>query len=73
MTLDEILEKIQKLSAQERALLLRELNVLPGKPETDCASPETAASLHREQQSTHEERGLPIEDVLEDPKPEDQR
>lgn len=70
MTLDEILQKIQELSAQERALLLRELNVLPVRPEAECATPETVATLHKEQQSSNDERGLPIEDILDDPMPQ---
>jgi hypothetical protein len=68
VTVDEILQKIQGLSAEERSLLLRELNTFPGKPEAECATPETVTSLNQEQQNSGEERGLPIEDVLEDPK-----
>jgi hypothetical protein len=71
VTLDEILQKIQELCPEERSLLLRELTALPGKPEAECASPETVASLHQEQAASNDERGLPIEDVVVDPKPED--
>jgi hypothetical protein len=72
VTLEEIIQKIQELSPQDRTLLLRELDALPGNPETECATPETVASLNQAQQSSHDERGLPIEDILENPKAKDQ-
>jgi hypothetical protein len=71
VTLNEILHKIQGLSPEEREVLRRELHELPGKPECESATSETIASLNEAQRSSHDERGLPIEDILDAPKPKD--
>ncbi len=68
MTVDEIIRKIQELSLEEREILRRELEETIGKPEAQCATPETATALKKEQQSSGDERGIPIEDVVRDPK-----
>ncbi len=71
MTLAEILQKIQELSGPDREILRRELDDVLEKPVGQSATPETVTHLHKVQQSSHDERGLPIEDVLENPQPKD--
>jgi hypothetical protein len=64
MTLAEIMQKITELSAEERALLRRELEQTLSKPEAQEVTPETAKALGEERIASGDERGLPIEDVL---------
>ncbi len=71
MTLKEILQKIQGLSPEDRDILRRELDEIVEKPDAQSATPQTVANLHKAQQSSHDERGLPLEDVLEPPRPKD--
>ena len=68
MSVEEILRKIEQLSAEERAILRRELGCLLSKPETQDVTPEISSALHKEQQASHDERGLPVEDVVSNPK-----
>lgn len=68
MTLAEIMQKITELSAADRAVLRRELEEMLSKSETRAISPETAQALKHEQRAG-DERGLPVEDVIEPPKP----
>ncbi len=70
MTVDEIMQAIDKLSPEEREILRREVGASLTKPETQDVTPETAAALHQVQRSSHDERGLPVEDVVCDPKEE---
>ena len=70
MTLAEIMQKITELSPTDRTILRRELEEMLAKPETQAVTPETAKALHEEQRATGDERGLPIEDVLEKPRPQ---
>jgi hypothetical protein len=69
MTLAEIMQKITELSAPDRAVLRRELEEMLSKPEHQSVTPETAKALHQEQSAAGDERGLPVEDVIEPPKP----
>ena len=69
MTLAEIMQKITELSAADRAVLRRELEETLSKPESQPVTPETAKALHQEQAASGDERGLPIEDIIEPPKP----
>ncbi len=71
MTLAEIMQKITELSPKDRAVLRRELEEMLPKPETQEITPETAKALNAERRVTGDERGLPIEDVIEPPKPKD--
>jgi hypothetical protein len=71
MTLAEIMQKITELSAEDRAVLRRELQETLSKPEHQEVTPETAKALHAEQSAAGDERGLPVEDVIEPPKPGD--
>jgi len=68
MTLAEIMQKITELSPADRAVLRRELEEMLSKPEMRDVSPETAKALHHEQR-TGDERSLPVEDILDPPKP----
>ncbi len=70
MTLAEIMQKITELSPADRAVLGRELQEMLAKPETEHVTPETAQALQHEQRAG-DERGLPVEDVLEPPKPKE--
>ncbi len=70
MTLEEIMQKITELSPEDRALLRRELEETLAKPECQQVTPETARALQSEQRAG-DERGLPVEDVIEPPKPKD--
>jgi hypothetical protein len=69
MTLAEIMQKITELSAADRSVLRRELEEMLPKPESQSVTPETAKALHAEQSAAGDERGLPVEDVMEPPKP----
>ena len=69
MTLTEIMQKITALSAADRAILRRELEEMLSKPESECVTPEAAEALNQEQCASGDERGLPIEDVIEPPEP----
>jgi hypothetical protein len=69
MTLAEIMQKIEELSAEDRAVLRRELQEMLSKPECQEVTPETAKALGQERIASGDERGLPIEDVIEKPKP----
>ena len=71
MTLAEIMQKITELSEADRAILRRELEETLPKPETQAVTPETAKALGEEQRATGDERGLPIEDVIDPPKPKE--
>jgi hypothetical protein len=71
MTLDEIMRKITELSPADRALLRRELEEMLSKPETQQVTPETAKALQQEQSAAGDERALPVEDVIEPPKPKE--
>jgi hypothetical protein len=71
MTLAEIMQKIQELTGEDRALLRRELQEMLSKPEAQEVTPETAQALNRERVACNDERGLPIEDILEKPKCEE--
>ncbi len=64
MTLAEIMQKITELSGEERAVLRRELEEMLPKPEAQECTPETAKALNQERVSAHDERGMPIEDVI---------
>ena len=66
MTLAEIMQKIGKLSPEDRALLRRELEEMLPKPDTQEVTPETAKALNQERVAAHDERGMPIEDVVKD-------
>jgi hypothetical protein len=68
MTLAEIMQKIGDLSAEDRSILRRELEECVSKPEAQEVTPETAKALNTERVACHDERGLPIEDVIKDPK-----
>jgi hypothetical protein len=72
VTPDEIFKKIQGLSPEERETLRREMDSELEKTVSESATPETVANLHREQQASNDERGLPIEDVLEKPTPKEE-
>ncbi|HEX4138813.1 MAG TPA: hypothetical protein VHY09_00580 [Candidatus Methylacidiphilales bacterium] len=69
MTLAEIMQKITELSPADRAILRRELEETLSKPEMRDVSAETAKALNVERRAAGDERGLPIEDVIEPPKP----
>jgi hypothetical protein len=69
MTLAEIMQKITELSPADRAILRRELEEMLSKPEHQEVTPETAKTLKEEQRAAGDERGLPVEDVIEPPKP----
>ena len=71
MTLAEIMQKITELSPADRTVLRRELEEMLSKPEAQEITPETAKALKEEQSSAGDERGLPIEDVIEQPKPKE--
>jgi hypothetical protein len=68
VTLAEIMQKIGELSAEDRAILRRELEEMLPKPETQSVTPETAKALNQERIASHDECGIPIEDVIKDPK-----
>jgi hypothetical protein len=70
MTLAEILQKISGLSPEERAAVRRELDEMMSKHEMSAA-PETLKAIKSEQRADGDERGIPIEDVMEKPKPKD--
>ena len=70
MTLAEIMQKITELSEADRALLRRELEETLTKCDVEGVTPETAAALNEERRATGDERGLPVEDVIEPPKPQ---
>jgi hypothetical protein len=67
MTLAEIMQKITELSAADRAVLRRELEEMLAKPEAQSITPETASALQHEQRAAGDERGLPVEDIIEPP------
>jgi hypothetical protein len=71
MTLAEIMQKITELAPEDRAVLRRELEEMLTRPEAQQVTPETAKALNAEQRAAGDERGLPVEDVLEPPKPKD--
>ena len=68
MTLAEIMQKITELSPEDRALLRRELEEMLPKPDTQEVTPETAKALNQERREARDECGIPIEDVVKDPK-----
>ena len=68
MTLAGIIVKVAELSDADRALLRRELDELISKPESQGATPETIEGLNEERRASHDERGIPLEDVVKDPK-----
>jgi hypothetical protein len=68
MGLEEILQKILHLTPEERETLRRELDCSLTKPEAQAVTAETGAAIEKEQQASHDERGLPVEDVIQDPK-----
>jgi hypothetical protein len=65
------MQKITELSDADRAVLRRELEEMLPNPEIQSVTPETAQALHDEQRATGDERGLPVEDVIEPPKPKE--
>ncbi len=65
MTLAEIMQKIEELSAADRAVLRRELEESLPKPEAQEITPETAKALNQERVASNDERGLPVEDIIE--------
>ena len=69
MTLEEIMQKIEELSAEDRAVLRRELEATLCNPEIQDVTPETAQALQKERVASNDERGLPVEDVIEPPMP----
>ncbi len=71
MTLAEIMQKITELAPADRAILRRELEETLSKAETEEITPETAKALNAERRATGDERGLPIEDVIDKPKPKE--
>jgi hypothetical protein len=71
MTLAEIMQKIGELSGDERAALRRELEEMVPKPETQAVTPETARELQKEQAASHDERGMPVEDIIGQSKPKE--
>ncbi len=62
------MQKIGELSAEDRSILHRELEEMLPKPDTQEVTPETAKALNQERVASHDERGIPIEDVVKDPK-----
>ena len=70
MTLAEIMQKIGELSGDDRAILRRELEEMVPKPEAQEATPETVKALNEERRSSNDERGMPLEDVIAEPKPQ---
>jgi hypothetical protein len=50
-------------------MTLVEIEETLSKPEHQEVTPETAKALHAEQSAAGDERGLPVEDVIEPPKP----
>lgn len=71
MTLAEIMQKIEELTGADRAVLRRELEEMISKPEAQEVTPETAKALNQERVASNDERGLPVEDVLEKAKPKE--
>ena len=69
MTLDEIMEKIGQLSAEDRALLQRELEEMLPKEDAETATPEMRSQIAAEKSASGDECGLPIEDVIGQSKP----
>jgi hypothetical protein len=69
MTLAEIMQKITELSPEDRAVLLRELQETLPKSDVEEATPEKRAQISAEKSASGDERGLPIEDVIEKPTP----
>jgi hypothetical protein len=69
MTLAEIMEKITQLSPEDRALLRRELEESLSKHDVEEATPEMRAQIDQAKTASGDERGLPIEDVIEPPQP----
>ncbi len=69
MTLAEIMQKITELPEADRAVLRRELEEMLAKPEAQQVTPETAKALNAEQRAAGDERGLPVEDIIEPPRP----
>jgi hypothetical protein len=69
MTLTEIMQKIAELSGADRAILHRELQEMLCKRDVEEASPELRSQLSQECRPG-DERGVPIEDAMEPPKPE---
>ena len=70
MTLAEIMQKITELTSEDRAILHRELEETLHKQDVEKASPEMREAIEKECASAGEERGLPIEDLIRDPKPD---
>ena len=69
MTLAEIMEKITQLSDADRAILRRELEQTLATHDAEDATPVMRAEIAQEKAASGDERGLPIEDVIETPKP----
>jgi hypothetical protein len=68
MTLAEIMQAITLLSAEDRAILRRELDEMVSRSDVEDVSPELRTQMDQERRSAHDERDLPIEDALEPPK-----
>jgi hypothetical protein len=68
MTLAEIMQKITELSPEDRALLRRELEETLSKCDVEKATPELRTQIDQARVTSGDERGLPIEDVIEKPK-----
>ncbi len=68
MTLTEILAQIEGLLPEERAQIRRELDEMMCKHDMSAA-PETLSAIQKEKRSTGDERGVPVEDVMDKPKP----
>jgi hypothetical protein len=69
MTLAEIMQKIEELSAGDRAVLRRELEEMVPRKDVEEVTPEMRAEIQRECAASDDERGMPIEDVVRDPNP----
>ena len=62
------MQKITELSAEDRAILRRELNEMLSKTDVEEIAPELRTKMDQERRSAHDERDLPVEDVLEPPR-----
>ncbi len=69
MTLKEIIQLIGRLSPADRAVLRRELEETLPKEDVESATPETMVAVNKERRASHDERGMPIEDLINQPRP----
>ncbi len=71
MTLAEILQKVGQLSQEERASLSRELKEMMSQHQVEEPPPVVHQQRDMSRTSSPDEGGVPTEDIVGEPKPED--